>query len=188
MIEAIPLSPEKIVLIITKVESPDELDTRFSNFTHLEDMEEDSDTDFATDPMPHTDDMASELLDLLDQIKKNHAATEKAASANDSDTTVPADQIRLFTFMNMNDAIEAAYMVSGLYYGDNTLYKDTLTSQYQLILHQGSHSSSEFNKILHIMSSYLEKKTCTPSVEAYCTEHCKIIIPKHAVQTLAKIQ
>ena len=31
MIEAIPLSGETIVLIITKVENPEELDTRFSN-------------------------------------------------------------------------------------------------------------------------------------------------------------
>ena len=36
MVEAIPLSSEKIVVIITKVESPDELDTRFSNFTQFE--------------------------------------------------------------------------------------------------------------------------------------------------------
>ncbi len=35
MIEAIPLSPEKIVLIITKVDCPDELDTRFSEFTQF---------------------------------------------------------------------------------------------------------------------------------------------------------
>ena len=32
MIEAIPLSGDCIVLIITKVEDPDELDTRFSKF------------------------------------------------------------------------------------------------------------------------------------------------------------
>ena len=32
MIEAIPLSGETIVLIITKVENPEELDTRFSKF------------------------------------------------------------------------------------------------------------------------------------------------------------
>ena len=32
MIEAIPLSSECIVLIITKVEDPEELDTRFSKF------------------------------------------------------------------------------------------------------------------------------------------------------------
>ena len=33
MIEAIPLSSESIVLIITKVDDPEELDTRFSNFS-----------------------------------------------------------------------------------------------------------------------------------------------------------
>ena len=32
MIEAIPITPDSIVLIITKVEDPEELDTRFSNF------------------------------------------------------------------------------------------------------------------------------------------------------------
>ena len=33
MVEAIPLPSESIVLIITKVEYPDELDTRFSKFS-----------------------------------------------------------------------------------------------------------------------------------------------------------
>ena len=33
MIEAIPVSPDCLILVITKVEDPDELDTRFSNFT-----------------------------------------------------------------------------------------------------------------------------------------------------------
>ncbi len=44
MIEAIPINSECIVLIITKVEDPEELDTRFSNFApsvHEEDDEED---------------------------------------------------------------------------------------------------------------------------------------------------
>ena len=33
MIEAIPVSADSIILIITKVEDPEELDTRFSKFT-----------------------------------------------------------------------------------------------------------------------------------------------------------
>lgn len=45
MIEAIPLSSEKIVLIISKVESPDELDTRFSNFTQADTDNENEDDD-----------------------------------------------------------------------------------------------------------------------------------------------
>lgn len=48
MIEAIPLLPEALVLVITKVEEPDELDTRFSTFTEERDWdapEEDFDYD-----------------------------------------------------------------------------------------------------------------------------------------------
>ena len=37
MIEAIPSSSDSIVLIITKVEDPEELDTRFSKFTPIGD-------------------------------------------------------------------------------------------------------------------------------------------------------
>ena len=33
MIEAIPVSPDCLILIITKVEDPEELDTRFSRFS-----------------------------------------------------------------------------------------------------------------------------------------------------------
>ena len=47
MIEAIPINSECIVLIITKVDDPEELDTRFSNFAPSvhEDDEEDEDYD-----------------------------------------------------------------------------------------------------------------------------------------------
>ncbi len=44
MIEAIPVSMDCIVLMITKVEDPEEMDTGFSSFTHLNDegLEEDA--------------------------------------------------------------------------------------------------------------------------------------------------
>ena len=49
MIEAIPLNADCIVLIITKVEDPEELDTRFSAFAPsvTEDSDEDSDANTA---------------------------------------------------------------------------------------------------------------------------------------------
>ena len=37
MIEAIPVTSDSIILIITKVEDPEELDTRFSKFTPFKD-------------------------------------------------------------------------------------------------------------------------------------------------------
>ena len=38
MIEAIPVSMDCIVLMITKVEDPEEVDTKFSNFMHINDL------------------------------------------------------------------------------------------------------------------------------------------------------
>ena len=40
MIEAIPVNADCLVLVITKVEDPDELDTRFSNFTPFSEKSE----------------------------------------------------------------------------------------------------------------------------------------------------
>ena len=59
MIEAIPLNADCIVLIITKVEDPEELDTRFSRFAPsvTEDTDEDGDNS-----------SADEVLDLFRRI------------------------------------------------------------------------------------------------------------------------
>ena len=46
MIKAIPLLSEALVLIITKVEDPDELDTRFSCFTEERDWDDEEDCDY----------------------------------------------------------------------------------------------------------------------------------------------
>ena len=48
MVEAIPLSSETLILLITKVEYPEELDSRFSNFTDFYDAPE----GYGTDPEP----------------------------------------------------------------------------------------------------------------------------------------
>ncbi len=45
MIEAIPVSPDCLILIVTKVEDPEELDTRFSRFTKTSEYDIDDDDD-----------------------------------------------------------------------------------------------------------------------------------------------
>lgn len=59
MIEAIPVSPDCLVLIITKVEDPDELDTRFSRFTRPLGRDDDEDDMMDVDDMDF-DEEASE--------------------------------------------------------------------------------------------------------------------------------
>lgn len=184
MIEAIPLSPEKIVLIITKVDSPDELDLRFSSFTHSgEDEEESAGSD---DLLPSDENPADDLLDLLDQLKQDLSGQTSPSEESD-DAQGTTDQIRLFTFTDIDTAIAAAQEVVSVYQGDSMLYRDPVSSEYHLFLHRSPHTALEFNRIVHAVDSYLGKRKYTPSIEAYCREHCKSIIPRNALQNLAKI-
>ena len=50
MIEAIPMAGECLVLVVTKVDDPEELDTRFSKFTKSLEVEMDEDDDDGSSP------------------------------------------------------------------------------------------------------------------------------------------
>lgn len=187
MIEAIPLSPEKIVLIITKVESPDELDTRFSNFTHLDEDEEEYSDDADEDEMVlGAENAASELLDLFEQLKKEKSKTNEE-NAKPASTPLPSNLVRLFKFRDLDAAIHAAHNLGGFYQGKNTLYKDQNSGWYHLVLHQSQHTVSDFNRINNVVCAYLSPQKYTPGIQAYFEEHFKVIIAGNALQSLASI-
>ena len=79
MIEAVPTSKDSLVLIVTRVDNPDELDSRFSRFTHLssddniEEIEDFSDDD--DDELGDGDD------DDLDLDEQDHAEIEEIIKA-----------------------------------------------------------------------------------------------------------
>ena len=62
MIEAIPVSGDCLVLVVTKVEDPDELDTRFSNFSIPKDITEEE------EKLPAGDSLANEILECFGQL------------------------------------------------------------------------------------------------------------------------
>ncbi len=71
MIEAIPISGESVVLIITKVEDPEELDTRFSKFSPYKKSKPDA---------LHFDG-ADNIIDIFQKL---YEETKKAISSEDS--------------------------------------------------------------------------------------------------------
>lgn len=65
MIEAIPISSDCLVLVVTKVEDPDELDTRFSRFSKVN-MDDTFDEDFSD-----IDDSDFEEIDFLEDEEED---------------------------------------------------------------------------------------------------------------------
>lgn len=83
MIEAIPMSPDCIVLIITKVEDPDELDTRFSKFAP-DDSDEEDDDDSLYDHYAQEDDNSEfEDFDSVDDIGASDSSSKGSSGADE---------------------------------------------------------------------------------------------------------
>ena len=83
MIEAIPLSQDTIILVITKVEYPEELDTRFSRFSDPdpEDVYEEAMAGGGAAPAPEG---ADDILGLFRRIQEERRKAADAQGSKDS--------------------------------------------------------------------------------------------------------
>ena len=181
MIEAIPAAADSIVLIITKVDDPEELDSKFSKFGIPHDLENKKRT--LLDKLEGAD----EILDLINKMKEVVADSAKQTTEAEVTEEKKAPKIRLYSFATLDCVIQASRLLKEMYDGANTLYKDSNGNIYVLALAQSEHSVSEFNKICNMLSEYGSAEKATGAVLAYLEEHCEIIVPSNAVQQLSCI-
>ena len=187
MIEAVPLTADSILLIVTKVEYPEELDTRFSRFS--EDMEDDDDAEFEDDVM-HAASAADDIIELFSKAQQAAAQIGKAADASVpdvADPAVPVDITKLFVFQSLDDLIRLSHVLRGYYQGQNTLYKNPSTDIFYLVVSKSDHTPEEFNKTCNILTEYGSQGDFSYGQDAYFKEHYTIILAKDALSTLAEL-
>lgn len=197
MIEAIPLNSECIVLIITKVEDPEELDTRFSKFAPSvhEDDDYDEDSDDLVDVFSEG---ADEVLNMLRKMSGNDisetssaaepAVSERPSARDSAKESVPAQPAnRLFHFPTLHDVTRLAHVAVSVYTGNSTLYKDETGGGYLLLIAPNSRSASEFNRICNLISEYGKPEKAALSAKAYLEEHYEPLIKEHAIEALSQI-
>lgn len=172
MIEAIPLNAECIVLIITKVEDPEELDTRFSRFAPPSDDEEES------------EDIAPDVLNLFDRIQKSGATEVTPPTGN---TPVSGPCVRAFRFPSLTGVMDAASLIAAHFQGKSTLYKDERAGGYLLVLKSAMESQEDFDRICNILSEYGSLMRTVPASQSFFAEHYDTVITGNAVAALGNI-
>lgn len=193
VIEAIPVSSECIILIVTKVEDPEELDTRFSKFSPTNISLDDDGTDVPAKQNPlHS---AADILDLFKKISEEIIGAPSNASeqnapetATEENTSVPpVDMTKIFSFHRLEDICRYSEVIHTRYHSSNTLYKNPKDGLYYLALSKGKASPELFNKICNIATEYGEYVPVNATAVAYYNEHFKVIIKNKAIQKLANL-
>ena len=195
MIEAIPLSADTIILVITKVEYPEELDTRFSKFSEPdpEDVYEDA-MDASAAGLEGADDVLGLFKKIQEERRKAEEAAEKDSVSDDGNkkkknipVNVLVDITKLFVFDDLADLTRSAHVLAGFYSGENDLYRSGEEHKYYLFLSKNRQTPEQFNKVCNILSEYGTPQSATPATAAFFAEHYRPIIKGSALQTLAQL-
>lgn len=186
MIEAIPTSSESITLLVTKMDSFDELDTRFSRFSSF-----DSDEEFAEEEIPFSDllpefseSAADDVLNLFKRLTKTspeESVKNQLNAGNDIDIT------KMFVFDSLDNLIALSAVLNPIYNGQNTVYKNTKTDNYYLILSKSSTSPQVFNKACNIISEYANQDNFSIGTDTYMDEHYKLLVRNNAIESFAQL-
>lgn len=209
MIEAIPTSRESIILVITKVDNPEEFDERFSRFGIQEgDLDMDEAEEFDMDE-EQEEDALLETPELINCFEQLHDLLEEAGTKSDSSEFVPLseslqnqqkksgklkkkksnnmkDSVKVFSFDSLNTLIQLAHLVSPQYTARNSIWKDPVKKRYYLLLNRG-HGKSIFQSTCSMISEFGKEEVVTYATQAYYNEHFQIIIKDKALEQLAKL-
>lgn len=163
MVEAIPLKDDSIVLVITKVEEPDELDTRFSRLSPSH-----------TGPMPGSQGIA--------ELAKSFAGPQPPAAVN-----IPEGNRKSYVFDDLDTAIGAAKAIGGTFVGKNSLYKDLKGKRYILAIENEGEDGASCENACNCLAEYGRLNLQNQMGSAYFREHYETIISDDALERLAEI-
>ena len=201
MIEAIPVSVDSIILIITKVDSPEELDSRFSRFSPDLNAPPSSSSN-AAESLTGVDD----ILDLISRISQARKEVKEQKKPSDvspdsdrkpvpsgasSDNGQEEDQIyllsRFYLFRKMDNLVRAAKAIDPDYTGSSSLYKNPEDGNYYLILRKEDTAADLFNKVCNILSEYGLQVDYMSGIEQLFGEHMEILLKDTALTSLREL-
>ena len=175
MIEAIPVSMDCIVLMVTKIDEPETVDTKFSGFSNLKDLlAEDAPEE---QPAPIREDVHSitpeEANERVHELFRTRRERAPGAAAQ-----------RMFSFTELDDVIEFAHQTGFLFNGESSLYSSPEDRKYYLVLKDSVCDIKTFGRICNTALEYGSKEPFGYARDAYIEEHFKCIIKKKALQNL----
>lgn len=226
MIEAIPISNDCLVLVVTKVEDPDELDTRFSRFSKInvddsfdEDFSDIDDTDFEEmdflddeddidmddEPLPfgpssdfdNADSDAStsskersaidDALDLIAPFTQAIAQAKKEAMRKKKENRSSVQDCQYYSFQNFSQAAQLGAFLAPFFEGESSLYKDSFSNNYYMILRKTQSENNTFHRACNIAADFGVRISASYATPAYFREHFETILEENAVEMLGEL-
>lgn len=169
MVEAIPVSQECLILVVTKVEDADQFNDRYEKLVNSKISSSDLNLEDSDGVLNFLDDASdSDLSELADAM---HLAIM------DSNCDV-------YCFSSLEEVAYAAKLVISFPH-ESRLYKDTENNCYYLCL-STEDNKYDFTKVRSILSEYSKRIPNTYATKALFNEHFQTILSEDAIRQIAE--
>ncbi len=199
MIEVIPFK-EYAVITITKVDDPDELDTRFSRFSPTAEGGEDLISGILSDVLHTLSEKRENFADLykkMQELNSNRAAskalpdkadkTENAKEVKSNEEKKVSERWAFYTFHSIREVINACHILKTSFKGISTLYKNTSKESYVLELRGTEMTEDEFNVMCCLLAEYAKSIYNNGYFKFHAKEHYELLISEGAVENLSAV-
>ena len=173
MIEAIPISMDCIILMVTKVEDPDAVDVVRSGLATLKYVSSDTN--------------ASASIDLDEQLEQLSKIIGLSGTAKKALADKKSESVSMFSFGSMEHVLALASKISELIKGDSALYKCQENGRYYLKISRGSADSQVYRHICSLAAEYGKQESLNGERSAYIDEHFDKILGSKAIESLAYV-
>lgn len=174
MVEAIPVSPESIILVITKVEDPEETENHLAKFFSKE---------IKDGILSH---LENEELNLEDFEELESSASEFIEKNSKSKDDKEDDSLlySIYVFNNLSEVIDVAKLLAPFFKGDSSVYKSPFNNKYYLSLCMEMEEEKNLSRICSILTEHGTRETPTYVKELFYMEHFDEIVADKAIEKL----
>lgn len=202
MVEAIPVSKDELVLVVTKVSDPEMLDTRFARFSN----DGNDSTSSLSNQLSslNSSDIAMSAKDILESYGKLLASRKAGnGSSPSAGSSVPAEAVseagkenetaqqsdqKNFLFRTLEDLIQISHIIQPTFHGESSVFHVREPEVFILSLKAGTDEDPEnFQRICNTVSEFGSLLAPTAANLNALKEHNQVLLSKDAVSKLAQL-
>lgn len=171
MIEAVPLSTDSIMIVVTKVEDPAQIEEKLDLIGER--------------PTHRTfkDAIARDLAQLEKMASASPVSSPSSPSIPKQPAPMPSSPLSFtYIFKSLDDVSCASRHIKHLYFGETSLYK--YDDRYFVIL-ESNNSNTDMKIIKSLLDEFGDQGNLSDLNEMFLKEHGKVIIESNALDILA---
>lgn len=161
MIEAVPLSRESIMIVVTKIEDPSQIDARMG----------------ALGERPNHRTFKAQNDKVTIPIDKPAKTKKEAKQAE--------NPVLIYSFPSLDRLTDVGHKINAIYCGMNSLYKKD-QDHYFIVLHPNFMHKTTHQQLESVLDEFGSKHVSSSLGEAYLKEHSTLLIKDKALEVLTK--